>query len=85
MKYEIFDSYPAQSGDVRWPEGAYSDGAPDANHFGDADALAEAALAWASAEARGCPDYEPGDRLWVIVWDDAGTIAAEASRAIHED
>lgn len=77
--YTIFDADPAQSGPCWWP------GAVGVRiEASTADDAAELALELALEQARACPDYTTGDRLWCVIWDEAGeswTRSAEIESA----
>ena len=73
LTYTIYDADPAVSGPCAWPD--FEDIEIDAN---PCDALAKA-LRVAEHVGMRCGEYNAGDRLFVLVWNEAGTIVASGS------
>lgn len=49
----------------------------------DPEKILEQALEEAEREARESGKYDPGDRVWCIVWDEDGDHAAAGSREVE--
>lgn len=75
--YTIFDGNPAVSGPCAWP----SHDAIEVRATNPGNVL-QRALRVARVEGGTSRAYHRGDRLWVEVWDEDGTIVASGSTVL---
>ena len=77
MTYTIFDGNPATSGPCAWPD--HEDVEIDAASVDKAEEAIREIM------ERNGGEYDDGDKLWAIIWDDDDTILRQFSLHFNED